>query len=54
MDDAAYDVVMDTNIRGVWNCLRHEVAAMLRTGGGAIVNTSSLGGLVASSTAAPA
>ncbi|MFF4020784.1 SDR family NAD(P)-dependent oxidoreductase [Streptomyces sp. NPDC001843] len=52
-DDAAYDHVMETNVRGVWNCLRHEIAAMLRTGGGAIVNTSSVGGLVASSTAAP-
>ncbi|MEV6197265.1 glucose 1-dehydrogenase [Streptomyces sp. NPDC051920] len=53
LDDDAYDTVMDTNVRGVWNCMRHEIAAMLEGGGGAIVNTSSVGGLVASSTGAP-
>ncbi|MET7986401.1 glucose 1-dehydrogenase [Streptomyces sp. NPDC005281] len=53
LEDDAYDVVMDTNVRGVWNCMRHEIAAMLECGGGAIVNTSSVGGLVASSTGAP-
>ncbi|MFF3468955.1 SDR family NAD(P)-dependent oxidoreductase [Streptomyces sp. NPDC001984] len=53
LDDAAYDRVMDTNVRGVWNCLRHEIGAMLAGGGGAIVNTSSVGGLVASSAGAP-
>ncbi|MFE1189906.1 glucose 1-dehydrogenase [[Kitasatospora] papulosa] len=47
MGDDVYDVVMDTNVRGVWNCLRPEIAAMLATGGGAIVNNSSVGGLVA-------
>ena len=52
-DDDAYEHVMATNARGVWNCLRHEIAAMLTCGGGAIVNTSSVGGLVASSVAAP-
>ncbi|MFI0968371.1 SDR family NAD(P)-dependent oxidoreductase [Streptomyces sp. NPDC021080] len=53
IDDDSYEHVMATNVRGVWNCLRHEIAAMLTCGGGAIVNTSSVGGLVASSTAAP-
>ncbi|GGN21412.1 SDR family NAD(P)-dependent oxidoreductase [Streptomyces fuscichromogenes] len=52
IDDTDYDRVTETNLRGVWNCLRHEITAMLETGG-AIVNTSSVGGLVASSTAAP-
>ncbi|NUS16759.1 MAG: glucose 1-dehydrogenase [Streptomyces sp.] len=52
-DDDSYEHVMATNARGVWNCLRHEIAAMLTCGGGAIVNTSSVGGLLASSVAAP-
>nr|WP_234425416.1 glucose 1-dehydrogenase [Streptomyces kebangsaanensis] len=52
MDDAVYDTVMDTNVRGLWNCLRHEIAAML-DGGGAVVNTASVGGLVAIPAAAP-
>jgi NAD(P)-dependent dehydrogenase (short-subunit alcohol dehydrogenase family) len=53
MDDGVYDRIMDVNVRGLWNCLRAEIAAMLPTGGGAIVNNSSVGGLVAIPTAAP-
>ncbi|MFD8571750.1 glucose 1-dehydrogenase [Streptomyces sp. NPDC059639] len=53
LEDKAYDLVMDTNVRGVWNCLRHEIRAMTETGGGSIVNTSSVAGLVASSVPAP-
>ncbi|MEU2395883.1 glucose 1-dehydrogenase [Streptomyces sp. NPDC007369] len=54
MDDSVYDDIMDTNVRGVFNCLRPEIAAMLESGtGGAIVNTSSTGGLVATPVAAP-
>ncbi|MET9432574.1 glucose 1-dehydrogenase [Streptomyces sp. NPDC006551] len=53
MSDDVYDSIMDTNVRGVFNCLRHEIAAMLRNGGGSIVNNSSVGGLVAIPTAAP-
>ncbi|MFC8229822.1 glucose 1-dehydrogenase [Streptomyces sp. NPDC057287] len=54
MGDDVYDAVMDTNVRGVWNCLRHEIAAMLQnTGSCSIVNNSSVGGLVAIPAAAP-
>ncbi|MFF4404754.1 SDR family NAD(P)-dependent oxidoreductase [Streptomyces sp. NPDC001262] len=53
MADDVYDAIMETNVRGVWNCLRHEIAAMLENGGGAIVNNSSVGGLVAIPAAAP-
>ncbi|WP_392957991.1 SDR family NAD(P)-dependent oxidoreductase [Streptomyces sp. LN245] len=53
LEDDAYERVMDTNVRGVWNCMRSEITAMLACGGGAIVNTSSVGGLLASSAGAP-
>jgi A-factor type gamma-butyrolactone 1'-reductase (1S-forming) len=54
MDDQLYDKMMDTNVRGVFNCLRPEISAMLRDDvGGAIVNTSSVGGLVATPVSAP-
>ncbi|MFI9203820.1 SDR family NAD(P)-dependent oxidoreductase [Streptomyces sp. NPDC053048] len=53
MGDDVYDTVMDTNVRGVWNCLRPEIAAMLAGGGGTIVNNSSVAGLVAIPSAAP-
>ncbi|MGW6743525.1 SDR family NAD(P)-dependent oxidoreductase [Streptomyces sp. NPDC055025] len=42
-----YDEIMDTNVRGVWNGLSHQVPAMLRGGGGSVVNNSSVAGLVA-------
>ncbi|MER8119941.1 SDR family oxidoreductase [Streptomyces sp. NPDC094031] len=53
MPDEVYDTIMDVNVRGVWNCLRHEIAAMLPRGGGAIVNNSSVAGLLAIPAAAP-
>ena len=37
--------LFDVNIKGVFYCMRYEIAQMLRTGGGAIVNTSSIFGL---------
>src|SRR5580658_5711201 len=45
-DIATFDRVLAVNLRGVLLCMKHEIAAMLETGGGAIVNTSSIGGLV--------
>jgi len=53
MDDDVYDAIMATNVRGLWNCLRGQIGAMLETGGGSIVNNSSVGGLVAIPAAAP-
>jgi len=40
-----WDDVMATNARGVWLAMRHEIPAMLASGGGAIVNMSSIFGL---------
>jgi NAD(P)-dependent dehydrogenase (short-subunit alcohol dehydrogenase family) len=34
------------NLKGVFLSMRHEIAAMLKTGGGTIVNTASVAGLV--------
>jgi NAD(P)-dependent dehydrogenase (short-subunit alcohol dehydrogenase family) len=43
-----YDRVMDINVKGVWLSMRHEIPAMLQSGGGgAIVNTSSVAGVIA-------
>jgi NAD(P)-dependent dehydrogenase (short-subunit alcohol dehydrogenase family) len=39
-----WDDVMAVNARGVWLAMRHEIPAMLRSGGGAIVNMSSIYG----------
>lgn len=43
-----YHHVFDANVKGVLFAMKHEIAAMLKTGGGAIVNTSSVLGSVAS------
>jgi NAD(P)-dependent dehydrogenase (short-subunit alcohol dehydrogenase family) len=45
----AYDGVMAINLRGVWACMKHELKQMHTQGSGAIVNCSSLGGLVGQS-----
>src|SRR5215467_10307376 len=45
--EEAYDQIMDINVKGVWLSLKHEIPAMLKTGGGAIVNNSSIAGLIA-------
>jgi NAD(P)-dependent dehydrogenase (short-subunit alcohol dehydrogenase family) len=39
--------VLGINLTGVWLCMRHEIPAMLRNGGGAIVNNASILGHVA-------
>jgi NAD(P)-dependent dehydrogenase (short-subunit alcohol dehydrogenase family) len=41
-----FDRVNAINLRGVWACMKHELAQMRAQGSGAIVNCSSLGGLV--------
>jgi NAD(P)-dependent dehydrogenase (short-subunit alcohol dehydrogenase family) len=41
-----YDRVMAINLRGVWSCMKFELQQMRNQGSGAIVNCSSLGGLV--------
>jgi NAD(P)-dependent dehydrogenase (short-subunit alcohol dehydrogenase family) len=41
-----YDAVNAVNLRGIWTFLKHELIQMKKQGSGAIVNCSSLGGLV--------
>jgi NAD(P)-dependent dehydrogenase (short-subunit alcohol dehydrogenase family) len=42
-----FDTIMGVNVKGVWLCMKHELAQMLRQGSGAIVNTASVAGLTA-------
>ncbi|MEY4238051.1 MAG: hypothetical protein RL339_652 [Pseudomonadota bacterium] len=37
----AFDEVIAINLKGVWNCMRYEIPAMLKSGGGSIVNNAS-------------
>jgi NAD(P)-dependent dehydrogenase (short-subunit alcohol dehydrogenase family) len=45
--DAEYDRMMTANVKGVWLSMKYEIAQMLRQGSGAIVNSSSILGVVA-------
>jgi len=46
--EADWDRVMAVNLKGVWLCMKYEIPQMVQQGGGAIVNTASLAGLVGS------
>ena len=49
-----FDRVLEINVRGTWNCLRAELAAMVASGGGgAICNVSSVAGVVGAAGDAP-
>lgn len=43
--ESDWDWVVDTNLKGVFLCMKHELRQMRKQGSGAIVNTSSTGGL---------
>ena len=44
--EADFDLVLRVNLKGVFYAVSAEVKAMIATGGGAIVNTSSIGSLI--------
>jgi 2,5-dichloro-2,5-cyclohexadiene-1,4-diol dehydrogenase 1 len=47
LTEADWQRIMGINVIGTFFCMKHEIIAMRATGGGAIVNTSSAGGVVA-------
>ena len=52
-EDEVYDNVMAIDVRGVFLCLKHEIRHMLAAGGGSIVNTASIAGVIADPGMAP-
>ena len=44
--DASFERMIDVNLKGVWLCMKHELPQMIAQGGGVIVNTGSIAGLV--------
>ena len=44
--EAHWDRVLAINLKGVWLCMKYEIQQMLKQGGGAIVNTASVAGLI--------
>ena len=41
-----FDQIMNTNVRGVWLSMKYEIPQMIKSGGGAIVNNSSVAGIM--------
>jgi NAD(P)-dependent dehydrogenase (short-subunit alcohol dehydrogenase family) len=46
VEDAQWERIVAINLTGVFLCIKHEIPAMKRTGGGTIVNTASVGGVI--------
>jgi NAD(P)-dependent dehydrogenase (short-subunit alcohol dehydrogenase family) len=51
IEESDWRRVLDVNLTGVWLAMRHEIPTMLAGDGGAIVNLSSVAGLVGSTAA---
>jgi NAD(P)-dependent dehydrogenase (short-subunit alcohol dehydrogenase family) len=49
--EEAFDRMIAVNLKGVWLCMKEEIPRMLAQGGGAIVNTASIAGLIGLQTA---
>jgi NAD(P)-dependent dehydrogenase (short-subunit alcohol dehydrogenase family) len=43
--EAAWTQTIDTNLKGTWLCMKHEILQMLKQGSGAIVNTTATAGI---------
>ena len=48
-----YDRLFSINMKGVWLCMKYELLQMRKQGSGAIVNNSSIGGLIGGAGRAP-
>jgi NAD(P)-dependent dehydrogenase (short-subunit alcohol dehydrogenase family) len=46
--DEEFERIINVNLRGVWNCMKAQLRQMVAQGSGAIVNCSSIGGMVGS------
>lgn len=44
--EESWDRTIDVNLKGIWACMKYEIAYMLMHGGGVIVNCASIAGLV--------
>ena len=44
--EESFDRMIAVNLKSVWLCMKHEITQMLADGGGAIVNTASIAGLL--------
>ncbi len=50
LDEETWDRMININLKGVWLSMKYEIPQMVKQGGGVIVNTSSVAGLIGSRT----
>jgi NAD(P)-dependent dehydrogenase (short-subunit alcohol dehydrogenase family) len=46
-EESTFDSTLAVDLKGVFLCMKHEIAQMLQSSGGAIVNNASIAGLIA-------
>lgn len=46
LSEKEWDAVMDVNVKGVFFCTKHAIPHMQKTGGGSIINLSSIYGII--------
>ena len=51
IDEAAFDRVIEVNLKGAWLMIKHVAPKMIEAGGGSIINTASIGAFIAASSA---
>lgn len=47
VDEAAFEHVVDVDLKGIFLAMKYEIQYMLKAGGGAIVNNASIAGMIA-------
>jgi len=47
MEESTFDKTLAVDLKGVFLCMKYEIAHMLQSGGGAIVNNASIAGMIA-------
>ncbi len=52
LEEEEWDRILALNLKGVWLCMKYEIRHMLDHGGGTVVNTSSIAGMVGGATPA--
>lgn len=53
LEEKDWDQVVNIDLKGVWLCMKYEIPYMLNQGGGSIVNTASMAGIVGFPAQAP-
>ena len=53
VEEADFDRIIGVDVKGVFNCMQSELTYMLANGGGAILNTASVAGVIADPNMAP-